>query len=36
MLRTGDDLHASSAGGASIMIGASPWVIPPSWHLSVI
>jgi hypothetical protein len=25
-----------TAGGASIMMGASPWVIPPSWHLSVI
>lgn len=25
-----------TAGGASIMLGASPWVIPPSWHLSVI
>ena len=25
-----------TAGGASIMIGASPWVIPPAWHLPVI
>lgn len=25
-----------TTGGASIMIGASPWVIPTDWHLSVI
>ncbi len=25
-----------TAGGASIMIGASPWLIPPAWHLPVI
>jgi hypothetical protein len=25
-----------TAGGASIMIGASPWVIPPAWHLPVL
>jgi hypothetical protein len=25
-----------TAGGASIMIGASPWAIPPSWHLPII
>jgi hypothetical protein len=25
-----------TAGGASIMIGASPWIIPPSWHVSII
>lgn len=25
-----------TASGASIMLGASPWVIPPSWHLSII
>jgi hypothetical protein len=29
-------LQSSNAGGASIMLGASPWVIPPSWHLPVI
>lgn len=23
-------------GSASIMLGASPWVIPPSWHLPII
>jgi hypothetical protein len=38
MLRAGDltFTRVVTAGGASIMIGASPWVIPPSWHLSVI
>ena len=25
-----------TAGGASIMIGASPWIIPPSWHVPLI
>lgn len=25
-----------TAGGASIMIGASPWIIPPAWHLPII
>ena len=38
MLRTGDltFTRVVTAGGASIMLGASPWVIPPSWHLPVI
>ncbi len=38
MLRAGDVTFTRvvTAGGASIMLGASPWVIPPSWHLSVI
>jgi hypothetical protein len=38
MLRAGDltFTRVVTAGGASIMLGASPWVIPPSWHLSVI
>ena len=38
MLRAGDltFTRVVTAGGASIMIGASPWVIPPSWHLPVI
>jgi hypothetical protein len=34
-----DDLtftRVVTAGGASIMIGASPWVIPTAWHLPVI
>ena len=37
-LRAGDltFTRVVTAGGASIMIGASPWVIPPSWHLPVI
>jgi hypothetical protein len=37
-LRAGDltFTRVVTVGGASIMIGASPWVIPPSWHLSVI
>jgi hypothetical protein len=37
-LRPGDltFTRVVTAGGASIMMGASPWVIPPSWHLSVI
>jgi hypothetical protein len=25
-----------TAGGASIMLGASPWIIPASWHVPVI
>ena len=25
-----------SAGGASIMIGAAPWIIQPSWHVRII
>jgi SEC-C motif-containing protein len=25
-----------TAGGASIMIGAAPWIIPPSWHVHII
>ena len=38
MLRAGDVTFTRvvTAGDASIMLGASPWVIPPSWHLSVI
>jgi hypothetical protein len=38
MLRVGDltFTRVVTAGGASIMIGASPWVIPPSWHLTII
>ena len=38
MLRTGDMTFTRvvTAGGTSIMLGASPWVIPPSWHLPVI
>ena len=38
MLRAGDVTFTRvvTAGGASIMLGASPWVIPPSWHLPVI
>ena len=37
-LRAGDltFTRVVTAGGASIMIGASPWAIPPSWRLSVI
>src|SRR4029079_7143671 len=37
-LRAGDltFTRVVTAGGASIMMGASPWVLPPSWHLSVI
>jgi hypothetical protein len=37
-LRAGDltFTRVVTAGGASIMIGASPWVIPPAWHLPVI
>jgi SEC-C motif len=37
-LRRGDITFTRviTAGGASIMIGASPWVIPPAWHLHVI
>ena len=38
MLRAGDltFTRVVTAGGASIMIGASPWVIPPSWHVPLI
>ena len=38
MLRAGDltFTRVVTAGGTSIMLGASPWVIPPSWHLPVI
>jgi hypothetical protein len=38
MLRAGDltFTRVVTAGGASIMIGAAPWVIPPAWHLPVI
>jgi hypothetical protein len=25
-----------TVGGASIMLGASPWIIPPSWHVHII
>jgi hypothetical protein len=25
-----------TAGGASIMIGAAPWIIPPAWHVHII
>lgn len=25
-----------TAGGASIMIGAAPWIIPPSWHVRIL
>ena len=25
-----------SAGGACILIGAAPWIIPPSWHVRII
>lgn len=37
-LRPGDltFTRVVTAGGASIMIGASPWIIPPSWHVPVI
>jgi hypothetical protein len=37
-LRAGDVTFTRvvTAGGASIMIGASPWIIPPAWHLRVI
>jgi hypothetical protein len=38
VLRAGDVTFTRvvTAGDASIMLGASAWVIPPSWHLSVI
>ena len=37
-LRAGDVTFTRvvTAGGASIMIGASPWLIPPAWQLRVI
>jgi SEC-C motif len=37
-LRAGDVTFTRvvTAGDASIMIGASPWIIPPAWHLRVI
>jgi len=37
-LRQGDltFTRVITAGGASIMIGAAPWIIPPSWHVPVI
>lgn len=25
-----------TAGGASIMLGAAPWIIPPAWHVHII
>ena len=28
--------RVATTGGASIMIGASPWIIPPAWQLRVI
>lgn len=36
--RTGDLTYTRvvTAGGASIMIGASPWIIPPAWHVRVL
>lgn len=37
-LRPGDVTFTRvvTAGGASIMMGASAWVIPPQWHLRII
>ena len=37
-LHAGDVLFTRvvTAGGGSIMIGACPWVIPPSWHIPII
>lgn len=37
-LRVGDLMFTRviSAGGASILIGACPWVIPASWHIPII
>jgi hypothetical protein len=37
-LQAGDLLFTRvvTAGGASILIGACPWVIPASWHLPII
>jgi len=37
-LRAGDLTFTRivTIGGASIMIGASPWVIPPAWHVPII
>ncbi|OFW42049.1 MAG: hypothetical protein A3J29_04835, partial [Acidobacteria bacterium RIFCSPLOWO2_12_FULL_67_14b] len=37
-LRAGDLTYTRvvTAGGASIMIGASPWVIPPEWYLRIL
>lgn len=37
-LRAGDLTYTRvvTAGGASIMIGASPWVISPEWHLRIL
>jgi hypothetical protein len=37
-LRQGDltFTRVITAGGASIMIRAAPWIIPPSWHVPVI
>src|SRR5829696_796798 len=37
-LRAGDVTFTRvvTARDASIMIGASPWIIPPAWHLRVI
>jgi hypothetical protein len=38
MLRVGDLMFTRvvTAGGASILIGACPWVIPASWHIPII
>ena len=37
-LKVGDLMFTSviTAGGASILIGACPWVIPASWHIPII
>ncbi len=37
-LQVGDLLFTRvvTAGGGSIMVGASPWVIPASWHIPII
>lgn len=37
-LKVGDLMFTRviTAGGASILIGACPWVIPASWHISII
>ncbi len=38
MLKVGDltFTRVITAGGASILIGACPWVIPASWHIPII
>jgi hypothetical protein len=37
-LSVGDLMYTRviTAAGASILIGACPWVIPPSWHIPII